>query len=565
YDFRLTLPGTPYPQKHPIYLVQLDDESLPEKTSRSPVDKQWLLKILQSVKGQSPRAVGLNLALSHGNTQTDGKLAQLVTEMDNVVLLDAFPSDESRRFQKAAKSWGNMSYRLNSSGDVQYVCDDSRACLCTGAETCGNRRIFYRELLKIMFPERDGFQFPVRDGWLKILFLHTPSEIRSPTGNGPWEIVSAGKLLELEPGSFEPGSLVLIGTDFQGLYPRFRIPLQTLSSQSTIPDDRQVTSLELTALVLEMIFNKAYLQSVPFWLECLVLLICLLPVMGSTGNTFSFLPLWTGIVLALIWNLAAAVLFAYFSLEMGSLVPSLVLTTYGLFCIRHSQVQAKMQKLSLINQLQKERFDGLVDRFHTHSVFNALEHIRFLIRTRHPDAERFLLDYSTLLLDDLRHDPQQEYPLNEQWEYVKHYLRLQNLKQGGKIELEFVVSPDLGKKLEEIRLPWKLFYPLVENAFKYTEPLLRRKTDMAARIGIELDVEGRALSFQVTNSFSGDEKAPGSGQGIQNLKKRLTYLYPKGGWTLQQRREKDFWISKLQVPVLNRHLQENEQNSSYHR
>ncbi len=549
YDFRLTLPGTEHFQESKIYLVQLDDESLPDNTCRSPVDRRWLADVLRAVQRQSPQAVGLNLVLEHGNTEEDTILENVISGMGNVVMLDSERLPENDRFKQAAKSWGTMTYRLNSSRDVQYVCDDPSMCLCRDPKKCTGRKTFHREIMRTMSPEKASFHFPDRDGWMKILFLHSAAEIRRNTGDTPWKIVSADQLLELEPRSFEPGALVLIGTAFTDLHPGYRIPLQQLSSGRDIPRERQVTSLEMTALVVEMIFNRTFLRVVPVWAIGILLAVCLLLIVAASRSRLSFTPLWIGLILLLLWNVAAGLVFAYYLLEISCIVPSLAITTYSLFCIRHSQIQEEFQKLRLENQLEKERFNGLVDKFHSHSVFNALEHIRFLVRKNDPSAERYLMEYSTLLLDELRHHPRQKYSVVEQWEYVENYLNLQNLKHDGKIQLEFALSQDSKEQLEEISIPWKVFYPLVENAFKYTKPLVQKGPDQVPRIELKLEIEDRSLVFQVTNSFVDQAKIPGSRQGMVNLKKRLKFLYPKGGWHLQHNQEGTLWIAKLTLPV----------------
>ncbi|MBU3917479.1 CHASE2 domain-containing protein [bacterium] len=550
YDFRLVLPGTPHAKSPPIVLVKLDDPSLPEGTCRSPVDYDWLSEILEASRRQSPKVVGLNIVLEHANRDEDIKLETVLLKMNNVVLLDHQGADTIAPFKRAAKSWGSMSYRTNSSRDIQYVCDSPELCVCDGVENCQDKRIFYREIWRMMFPGDDSLSLPAQSGWLKLLFLHSAGDIHEKSASKVFSVISAKELLQLKPGSFQPGSLVLIGSDFQGLYPRFRIPLQQLSSLPYLLQNQTVTSLELTALVTEMVLSGAYLLPVPYWLESLLLLICLGLVTSVTRNRISFLPLWIGLFVVLCWNLTAALLFAYSSLEINSLVPSLAILSFSLYQIRRSQIQVKLEKLELENLLQQERFDNLVEQFHTHSVFNALEHIRFLIRTQSPNAEKYLLEYSTLLLDDLRHDTRREYTLLEQWEYIKNYLSLQNLKHENRIQLEFDLEPGLRSRMEDIFLPWKLFYPLVENAFKYTEPLLRKKNGLSSQINVVLKMENKRLSLRVINSFSGSEKTKGTRQGIINLKKRLGFLYPTGEWSLTQTREDQFWISTLLLPLI---------------
>ncbi len=551
YDFRITLPKTQKVQHHPIYLIPLDDTALPEKTCRSPISKKWLLDILKAVNGQSPKAVGLNILLKYDSTEVDRKLADTLVEMGNVVILDKAGSFESDPFKRAAKSWGTMSYRTNSAKDIQYVCNDPRFCICIDSEQCENKRIFFREIRKILYPENSSSQKSDKAGWLKIFFSFFPGSTEMSTGGTSWKILSPVDLEKLAPNSLEENALVLIGPSFTGLSPTYQIPIKQLSSSGVPYASGHVSALELSAFVIEMILNGTILSEVPLWMECMLLFMCLLVVAAFSWDRWSFLPFWVGVLICLFWNTVAGLIFAYFLLEINTCVPTLLILTYSMFCVRHMQIQTKLQKLSLENQLEKEHFDNLVDRFHTHSVFNALDHIRYLIRKKEAGAEQYLLDYSTLLLDDLRHSSKRYYPVMEQWEYVINYLKLQNMKLDNTIKVKTCLESNLINRNHEelIVIPWKLFYPLVENAVKYTKPLATIKTGKEAAIRLNLGIENGYLQFQIENSYSKSKEVFRAGQGLINLEKRLRFLYSKNGWILKHSQSDHSWVATLQLSI----------------
>jgi len=547
YDFQQSLPKSPIQTPTPIYLVELDDQSLPEGTCRSPINKSWLNNVLQSISKQSPRAVGLNLLVEDGDTPQDRKLRETIKNLNNVVLLDSMIKPGSHRLKKAAKSWGIMSYRTNSAGDVQYVCNDPALCACYSRIECKDQRIFFQELTTLMGSARA--QTSSRDGWLKLFFRFSPDHVRQTIGKKPWQILSADQVTDLPPKSLQPGSLILVGPSFKGLYPGYRVSNQQLAASAVEVQHRPVSDLELTALVMDMILSNSGLDEVPFWMEILLLFGCFFLVAVIAWRKNSFAPIWLAIVLSISWNLSAALLFSYFQLEVSSLLPSLAIIIFSFYCLRYQQVETKFEKLALENQLEKERFNGLVDRFHSHSVFNALEHIRYLVRIKAPEVETYILDYSTLLLDDLRHYPQQDYPLKEQWDYINNYLNLQNLKLHGRITIEFHVDANANPHWQVAMLPWKLFYPLVENAFKQTKAYLDSVEEISPRIYTELIVEEKKLQFNIKNSFYKETQPAGTGQGLTNLNKRLSILYPKGGWQLVHSTEEDDWISSMTLPL----------------
>lgn len=547
YDVQQSLPDASSRSRYPIYLVELDDKSLPDGTCRSPVSKIWLNRILQALNRQSTKVIGLNLLLVDNSRPEDRQLKNTVKNLNNVVLLEPINNSAGDSFKEAARSWGSMSYRTNSAGDVQYVCTNPALCICQGPLGCDKQRIFFREIEKLL--GRDKAEVSSVDGWLRLFFRFSPDHFRHTIGRKPWQVLSAEEVFHLPPESLQAGSLVLVGSGFKGLYQSYRISNQQLAASPAVSRHQQVSDLELVALVMDMVLSDIRFYAVPDSLQNLLLFVCFMVIAGLSWRSTSFTPIWLALLLSLAWNSAGALLFSYFQVEINCLLSSSAIILFGFFCIRYQQVEAKFERLVLENQLANERFNGLVDRFHSHSVFNALEHIRYLIRINAPEVENYLLDYSTLLLDDLRHNPQQKYPLKEQWDYIQNYLNLQNLKLKGKINIEFSENVASILRLQTVSLPWKLFYPLAENAFKQAKACLDHDVESSPRIRAELKVDEMALRFEISNSYLKRTQSVGTGQGLINLKKRLAILYPDRSWRLVQTTKDNDWNSSLTLPI----------------
>ena len=549
YDVRQTLPIQLSEHPYPIYLVELDDRSLPANSCRSPISNQWITGILEVISKHQPASVGLNILLQESSPEVDNKLAAAIDSLGNVVLLDHPQQPVPELFRSAAKSWGSMSYKSNSAGDVQYVCSHPRKNHCLGLSTTQRHKLFYKEILTDMVPDFDYTTLSEDDGWLRLFFQHTSDSLRQPHSSKPWTTLSASELTTIPKSALAEDALFLIGTNFSGLYPTYRLPLSHSSAEPSLDAHLHVSDLELAALVLDMVLNKTFIKTVPFWATILMLLLLMACLAALSWNSTSFIHFWLSVLFVILWNLGAAMGFAVYLLEIPSILPSLSLLIFSIYCLRYQQISAKLESYELKYQLEKERFNGLVDRFHSHSVFNALEHIRYLVRKKDEDVDRYILDYSTLLLDDLRHHPQQWYPLREQWDYTINYLELQNLKLGNRIDLNYNLSPAVANQTENFRLPWKLFFPLAENAFKYTKALIDSEKSTLPFIRIEMTIERSTARFSISNSFSEIQTVPGSKQGIANLKKRLSLLLPGKNWRLEQQ-ETDFeWRSILEVPL----------------
>lgn len=547
YDVRLSFPGQQTYHDLPIYLVELDDTSLPPQSCRSPVNQLWLNDILIAIGKQNPGAIGLHLNLETGE-RVQPKLLQTIRDLENTVILTSPNQREYPELRKSAKSWGSMVYRTNSAGTVQEVCDDPTRCVCPAGADCGSQKIFFREILKQV-----GFADEMESkesSWLKLFVGLSIEDLRSVRGNRSWTRMSAKELLQLPKNQLAPNALYLAGPVFQGMYPTYQLPLRQVGADSGAQLSQRVSSLELVALTLDMVLKNEILRPVPLLVELLLLLIFFLIIALISQFYRSFFPLWGTLVIVLGWNLFAAFLFSYYLLEMNAVIPALILFAFGIYCLRNQQVAAKIDRLSLENQLERERFNGLIDKFHSHSVFNAMEHIRYLVRTQDKTVEQYILDYSTLLLDDLSHNSRELYPVLDQWEYVLNYLRLQCLKHQNMISL--VVEDIDEMKFKEVALPWKLIFPLVENAFKFTKASMESANDQL-QIQLGLKRQENHLQFRIRNPYSKSLKPTGSGQGMINLKKRLTLLYPEKGWKLEHSDDGHHWESRLHLPIRAEH------------
>ena len=121
-----------------------------------------------------------------------------------------------------------------------------------------------------------------------------------------------------------------------------------------------------------------------------------------------------------------------------------------------------------------------------------------------------------------------------------------------KIRIEFACSEGIESQLDTIRVHWKVLFPLVENAFKYTKSLIGRIDDESPSIAVHLTLEQADLIFRIINTYSKSEKPAGSRQGIINLKKRLNLLYPNDNWKLEQSYDGNHWVSSLILPIKNK-------------
>ncbi len=190
--------------------------------------------------------------------------------------------------------------------------------------------------------------------------------------------------------------------------------------------------------------------------------------------------------------------------------------------------KAFWQKQTLQQQLEQDRtqyeLNFLRSQINPHFLFNALNNLNATIRLRPAKAQDFLLRLSDLLRYILEYGKDDRITLQQEIQYLEHYLFFQGQKDESFTNISLVIADGTE---QGIHLEPMLFLPLVENAFVHGY-----RTDASERwVYIQLCCQNGELSFTVENNLS-DTVGPQvktqdrTGLGLQNVRRRLEILYP---------------------------------------
>jgi len=273
--------------------------------------------------------------------------------------------------------------------------------------------------------------------------------------------------------------------------------------------------LGLTALMVEGIVLAS----------CLLLCACRsflvrLPAVAAFATIFLVIQL---LVVGFSW-LAARYFFPYDSLNPGngdwilrnlliSLIASLVFVRY-LVLHRQWQIQVRAEAGA--------RLEALQARIRPHFLFNTLNTIASLVRTRPREAEQAVLDLADLLRSGLRTNAM--HTLGEELELVRGYLRIESQRLGERLRVDWQIGESL--PLDQT-IPALLIQPLVENAVVHG---IARLAD-GGRLGIEAgSSRGGDWFVRVTNPWAGTtgENAGGTDSNrmaLDNIRQRLELAY----------------------------------------
>lgn len=180
-----------------------------------------------------------------------------------------------------------------------------------------------------------------------------------------------------------------------------------------------------------------------------------------------------------------------------------------------------------------------------HFLFNTLNAISSLVVTRdYAEADLMLAKLAEFLRATLAADPEGLIPLEDELATLQHYLEIESVRFGERLEVEFVCAPDLHDAL----IPSFVLQPLVENAIKYGVAPSRRPV----QVRLEAARDGGDLVVMVEDDgASADATKGGTGVGLANVRRRLAVLYGERGSLEAVRRERGF-IAIVRLPLARR-------------
>jgi len=333
--------------------------------------------------------------------------------------------------------------------------------------------------------------------------------------------------------------LVLVGTGLPDLYPLVRTPLG---------NQPFLFETEVIAQAVSMIEENRELYRIPgAWVTVFLVLVMLL--FSAILFYFGLVPVLSAFILfAAGFYLLNASLFAFYNLELPFITPLTILFVCQIGLMVHHLIRERFILLETRLQLKQTKIDFLTNELHSHHLFNELTRLSVMIRQNPALAREYLVEFADMLRASLKYGDQEKVKLQEQINYLKAYIRQQEIIYGDKLlfQLESKGECDL------VEAPWHIFYPLLENAVKYSEEYLRVTGKESALIQALLVRQGSFLDFTVSNPFRKDVHPKHSTKtGLRNLQERLAWSYPEGGFSLNIDKSKiqEEWSVTLRIPA----------------
>lgn len=510
----------------PVVVILIDDASLPEGERRSPLNRKWLASLLDEVSEHQPSLIGLNILLDRaGEKDGDQLLAEAIKNAGNVILRDDPVYPVLPVFSTPAVDQGTIRFHVDSSGTVQRICN--------AITSCQTKDIFHKKFWRHFKNSYDKHNLSIPNiPWLKINFFLNWGD--SPSSFSQFPIIRAHEVFQLSDYALQ-GKLILIGTGFPDLYPTYRVPVSG--------PEQFLQETELIAQTLGMIAEGRYLNKPPALIISIVFLAILCLLAWSLVFKGPLHGAWFTIILLVVYFFFSNFMFVLWNWEIPFVLPATLLIIFLIIAGLSQWIQEKFVRLETELQLKQTKIDFLTNELHSHHLFNEFSRVSVMIRKDPETAREYLVEFAEMLRASLKYSDQPWVPLQKQIDYLKSYIRQQQLIHGERLKFNM----DFEINIENASIPWHVFFPIVENAVKYTESLIS-SVHVEPQIQIQLTCSKSFLIFTVVNSFDKDNRPPSTRTGLKNLMERLKLLYPNGGYHLELTPEKKTWKTQLHLP-----------------
>ncbi len=202
----------------------------------------------------------------------------------------------------------------------------------------------------------------------------------------------------------------------------------------------------------------------------------------------------------------------------------------------------RLRSRVLSHALHDARLHVLRARIRPHFLFNTINAVLGIVRTQPHQAESALEDMADLFRMAMT-DTRDLVPLQQEIQMSKQYIALEQLRMGGRLQVDWQIQDIPNGAL----IPPLLLQPLLENAVYHgIEPL-----PQGGRINIVLRRNGGELLIKVENPCVPKSNAPHAGNkmALQNIRERLGLLFDVEARYKAERGD-DFYHVEITLPYM---------------
>jgi len=191
----------------------------------------------------------------------------------------------------------------------------------------------------------------------------------------------------------------------------------------------------------------------------------------------------------------------------------------------------------------KSDYNSLQTQLNPHFLFNALNNIYSLSQQGSAKTPKLVLKLSSMLRFIVYETDEKKIPIGREIDYIRDFIEFQKIKLEEKPNLAI----DFNLVDRDIRIEPMLIFPFFENAFKHGNIGDTKNGWIKAF----LKAKDGQIMFSIANSKPAGyvSKDKSKGIGIENVKKRLSFLY-KGSYRLNIIDKQDVFKVQMEIETL---------------
>lgn len=181
----------------------------------------------------------------------------------------------------------------------------------------------------------------------------------------------------------------------------------------------------------------------------------------------------------------------------------------------------QMREQELLLLAGRAKLKALRAQVNPHFLFNALNTIAGLIPIQPALADQTVEELATFFRYTLRKSEDEWVRLEEEAEFVRAYLRVEQARFGDRLRVQIEVDPEA----EAVPIPGVSIQPLIENAVRHGA----LQAECGGIVTLRASLEGESLLIEVSDNgpgFPEEFSLPSStGHGLRNISDRLSGYY----------------------------------------
>lgn len=210
-----------------------------------------------------------------------------------------------------------------------------------------------------------------------------------------------------------------------------------------------------------------------------------------------------------------------------------------IFRIAIAYFELKQQSEKMLVQKSQAELNLLKSQVQPHFLFNTLNNIYYEAYREAPRTAKLIERLSDIMRYFVDESPKDEVSVKTEIQFLENYIALEKIRIRHEIELNFIQNCNTA-----LRIPPMLLMTFVENIFKHGID----KSSSENKIELSLVEENGFLLFQTKNRILDPGLKGNDGFGINNLHKRLSFLYGEK-FELKIDKSDCFFTAFLKVPL----------------